>query len=88
MENQLTLIYGAGMAVLIASTLYLFFRCRHAWELVDKTQLPSRIEELCKHWRPDRMSMDELLKVAKICATLVVRCPKCGHCKIIRMTNE
>jgi hypothetical protein len=32
MEQNLTLIYGGGMALLVISTLYLFFRCKHASE--------------------------------------------------------
>ena len=81
-----TFAWSFALALLILHRL--FFRCPHKWELVDKTQLPSKIEELCKHWRPQIMHMDELLKVAKINATVVVRCDKCGHCKIIRMSNE
>lgn len=63
------------------------FRCPHQWELVDKTQLPSKIEELCKHWKPDTMTMKELLEVSKINATIVIRCNKCGECKIMKMSN-
>jgi hypothetical protein len=87
MEEHLSIIYGAGMALLIFGALYLFFRCKHAWELVDKTQLPSKLEEVCKNWRPTTMMTDDLFNAATIKATLVVRCPKCGHCKIIRMSN-
>ncbi len=88
MEAQLTGIYLGGMAILIVSTLWLFFRCKHAWELVDKTQLPSKLEEIRKFWPPEKMASDVMERSAKICATLVVRCPRCGNCKIIRMSNE
>lgn len=87
MEQQLSMIYGAGMALLIISTLYLFFRCKHAWELVDKTQLPSRLEVMHQFWKPTTMETYRVVEAAEVRATLVVRCPKCGHCKIIRMSN-
>lgn len=87
MEHELSLIYAAGMALFISSALYLFFRCKHAWELVDKTQLPSRLEEMSKFWKPTTMETYRVVEAAEVRATLVIRCPKCGHCKIIRMSN-
>jgi hypothetical protein len=88
MEAQLTIIYMVGMVILIVTTLRIFFSCKHAWELVDKTQLPSKLEEIRKFWPPDKMQADVMERAAKVCATLVVRCPRCGRCKVIRMTNE
>ena len=88
MEAQLTIIYAAGLAILIASTLWLFFRCKHAWELVDKTQLPSKLEEMRKFWTPSQMQVEQVITASKVCATLVIRCPLCGNCKIIKMSNE
>jgi len=63
-------------------------RCKHAWELVDKTQLPSKLEMYSKYWKPTTLTGLELSEAAKINATLVIRCSKCGHCKIIHMSNE
>lgn len=88
MEINLSVIYAVGLAVLILPSLYFFFRCKHAWELVDKTQLPSKLEEMRKFWPPQTMSHGDLMTGAKVCATLVIRCPRCGACKIIRMSNE
>lgn len=86
--NQFAVVTFAWSFAFACFVLYRLFRCEHAWELVDKTQLPSKIEELRKFWPPSKMSMDELLQVSKVCATIVVRCPRCGHCKIIKMSNE
>ena len=80
-----TFAWSFALALLILGRL---FRCAHKWELVDKTQMPSKIEVLKQNWKPSSMDMDDLVKVSKVTATIVVRCDKCGHCKIIRMSNE
>ncbi len=63
-------------------------RCAHAWQLVDKTELPSRIEVLCKHWRPQQMFNSDIMEASTVRATIVMRCDRCGAAKIIHMTNK
>lgn len=66
------------------------FRCPHKWELVDKTELPSRLDNLVKNgFTPVReVPASTMLAMAKVNATVVVRCDRCGKAKIIRMSNE
>ena len=63
-------------------------RCAHAWQLVDKSELPSRLEVMCKHWKPNTMTHEELNEMSVVKATLVLRCDRCGAAKIIHMTNK
>lgn len=62
--------------------------CAHAWQLVDKTELPSRIEVMCKNWKPANMYTSELMDASTVRATVVMRCDRCGAAKIIHMTNH
>lgn len=87
--NTFLVVTFAWSLVAAATTIWYFFiRCVHAWELVDKTELPSKLEIMRKFWSPKQMYGDELMKAATVCATIVVRCPRCGGCKVIRMSNE
>ena len=88
MNTFLVVTFAWSLVAAAATIWYFFLRCVHAWELVDKTQLPSKIEEIAKYWKPNQMQISQLLEAAKVCATIVVRCPRCGGCKIIRMSNE
>jgi|KBSSwiStaDraftv2_1062776.scaffolds.fasta_scaffold03148_15 hypothetical protein len=88
MNIVLVVTFAWSLVAAAASIWYHFLRCVHAWELVDKTELPSKLEVIRKFWPPKQMGADELMMAAKVCATIVVRCPKCGGCKIIRMSNE
>lgn len=83
------------MGILVGATLlfgliaiYAILHCKHAWEFVDKTELPSRIEEARKHsvnlgnfWTGQ---VQEMLEKKVI---IVLRCPKCGNSKILRENN-
>ena len=60
-------------------------RCPHAWELVDKTELPSPIETGAKaglttisHFPSDAVKMMSKRLI------IVIRCPKCGVAKVLR----
>ena len=81
-------LYTVAGLILALALVFRLYRCTHAWELVDKTELPSKIEVLNKNWRPSQMSMQELLKVATVRATIVMRCSRCGAAKIIEMSND
>lgn len=62
-----------------------FFRCKHAWELVDKTELPSRIRELTECGMRDKFLWSEdLRKMASRTIVLALRCPKCGEARIYK----
>lgn len=69
--------------------LHRFFRCKHKWELVDKTELPSQISELKKHgWLPEEMTPDSYMGVSTIKVLLCIRCPVCGSVKVLRENNN
>jgi cytochrome c-type biogenesis protein CcmH/NrfF len=74
---------AAGTVCLLA--LWQMIRCVHAWELVDKTELPSRIEDMAKCG----LSLSSLYKsqvdeMSRRTVILALRCPKCGAAKIHR----
>lgn len=60
------------------------FRCKHHWELVDKTEIPSRIEELSKHTPNEvrHIIAWDLPLLAKRRVVLAMRCSACGRAKI------
>ena len=63
-------------------------RCVHAWELVDKTELPSKFEEMKKQgWIPQELSMSLISILSQKTIIIVIRCPKCGTPKILREKN-
>jgi hypothetical protein len=68
--------------------LYKLFHCKHAWELVDKTQLPSKLEEMSKQWKPTSMHEGKLSEMSRIKVLLCIKCPKCGAIKLIREDNS
>jgi hypothetical protein len=74
--------------VVAAFVLKKLFGCKHKWELVDKTQLPSKIEIMKANWNPSKMTMPELLDVARVKILIVIRCSGCGAAKVIRESND
>ena len=80
-----TFAWSFAFAILVLNKL---FGCKHKWELVDKTQLPSKIEILKVNWNPNRMEMDELLKVSRVKVLIVIRCSGCGAAKVFRESND
>lgn len=80
-----SLIMALGVFTLILCRLT---RCIHAWELVDKTELPSRMETLGKSgWKPSMLFAEDIPSMRKRWVILALRCPKCGLAKIIRESN-
>jgi hypothetical protein len=87
----MTLLAGfsmIGIMIVVMAIIVKAFQCKHAWEFVDKTELPSRIEEARKHsvnlgnfWTAQVQDMLERKVI------IVLRCPKCGNAKILRESN-
>lgn len=77
----------AGLIFLGGAILILVgLRCKHAWEFVDKTEYPAPIEVATKNgvrqiWMSDTPRMSQKTVV------IVIRCPKCGACKVLRETH-
>ena len=84
---QIHLLYIAAGLVLAIALMFRLFRCAHAWEFIDKTKLPSKLEVVKANFNPQQMRETALLDAAKVKATIVVKCNRCGACKIIRMSN-
>ena len=80
-------LYTVAALILALALIYRLFRCAHKWELVDKTELPSRIEVMCKSWRPERLNLTNDLEIAKSTTVIVMRCDRCGAAKIIKLHN-
>lgn len=87
----MTLLFMVGLVAFISIILVILgqiFRCKHAWEFVDKTELPSRLEEAKKSgtnlatlWAYQVQEMSEKKVI------IVLRCPKCGQPKILKESN-
>lgn len=87
----MTLLAGLvvlGIAIVVIMLLVQGFSCKHAWEFVDKTEFPSRLEEAIKHgvsvssfWN----SQLEAITTKRV--VIVLRCPKCGATKVMRESN-
>lgn len=60
-------------------------RCIHAWELVDKTELPSGFENMAKAGVKDAcLWPSDYHKMAMKTVILALRCPKCGAARIYK----
>ena len=72
-------LYTIAGLVLALALIYRLFRCKHAWELVDKTEFKSAYELLhqgASYWR------DQLENLLKRKVVIVMRCNKCGSARI------
>lgn len=68
--------------------IWRLFRCRHKWDLVDKTEMGSRLEEASRlgvnvhfmpNWYAEHMTYKQLV--------LVMRCAECGAAKIHKIKS-
>lgn len=66
--------------------LWRLLRCVHAWELVDKTELPSGIETLGKVGVSSPVSYLpwDLPRLTQKTIIIAMRCPKCGAARIYK----
>ncbi len=75
---------GSVVFALLMLALALF-RCPHAWELVDKTELPAPIEAWAKCGATTiHYTQQTILELLKKKVILVIRCPNCGTAKVFR----
>ena len=85
-------IAGAALIFLIAVVamgviLIKLLRCVHAWELVDKTELPSGFENMAKAGvQSGSMWPSDYIQRAKKTVIIAMRCPKCGAARIYKET--
>jgi predicted RNA-binding Zn-ribbon protein involved in translation (DUF1610 family) len=81
-------LYTGFALILALALLYRLFRCAHAWELVDKTEFCSQLEEVAKHGHHFTECRGTAVDAAaKRVAVIVMRCPKCGAAKIVRIES-
>lgn len=78
----------SAIGIFLLALLVKAFSCKHAWEFVDKTEFPSKLEEAKKHgvcvssfWH------SQLESITTKRVVIVLRCPKCGSTKILRESN-
>jgi hypothetical protein len=80
-----------GWALLLATgllaRLFLGPRCVHAWELVDKTEFCSPLEEASKHGCQLKCSGDAVDRAVRRVSVVIMRCPRCGAAKVIRIES-
>jgi hypothetical protein len=65
--------------------LWSLFRCVHAWELVDKTEMDSGFENMAKAGVKDgSVWASDYVRLAARTVIIAMRCPKCGAARIYR----
>jgi rubredoxin len=79
LESSIGLLLGFILGVLV-----LIFRCKHSWELVDKSELPAPWDSLPPGTTYDSSDLKWLLRKTVV---LALRCPKCGASKIEKISN-
>jgi hypothetical protein len=84
-------LIGTGVIIIVGILVALFLhatKCKHAWEFVDKTELPSKIEEAKKNGVDVNDLWDsQIEEMSEKKVVIVLRCPKCGTPKIYSETN-
>lgn len=76
-------LVGGFFSVLALTVLYMIVRCKHPWELVDKTEFPSAIEQMAKTGMTQAAYYpSDLYRLTRRSVVLALRCPKCGKATI------
>ncbi len=75
---------SAIVVVTVISAILFCCRCKHAWELADKTELPAPLEEARKSGVVEHLMPCQIERMSKRTLILALRCPKCGTSKIFR----
>lgn len=87
----MTLLAGLGVigiAIVVIVLLLKAFQCKHAWEFVDKTEFPSKLEEATKRGvAVSSFWNSQLEEITTKRVVIVLRCPKCGQTKVLRESN-
>lgn len=86
---QLLILLG-GMAALFLIAGLVTGRCRHDWQLVDKTEMDSRFETLKKAgFSPEGLYPHQMRELTVKRVVLVLRCGKgtCGKSKIVTIDS-
>lgn len=76
---------------LFGIALFVFWklvRCQHAWDLVDKTELPPPIvaytERGGRNLHMYSLTPQQIFEMSQRTIILAMRCNKCGHAKIYK----
>lgn len=64
-----------------------FFGCKHHWELVDKTEMDSRLETVAKTVHGAYFSGWEKVNLSYRRVILAMRCSKCGRARIHKIDS-
>jgi len=82
-------LYTIAGLVLALALVYRLFQCAHAWELVDKTEFPSIIEESKKLGVTlnNITGMDTIISVYQKKVLIVMRCDRCGAAQVTELKS-
>lgn len=67
------------------------FRCTHHWDLVDKTEFPSVVEEFKKHGLEINAHFffsSDLRRMGMKTVAIVLRCNRCGRSRIDKISSD
>lgn len=77
--------WSAAFALFV---IWRLFRCRHHWELVDKTEMDSRLETIMKTTGQFSYAFSsEITSAAYRRVILAMRCSKCGRAVIHKIDS-
>lgn len=74
----LGLVGGLSMGLLFNAHLL----CKHAWEFVDKTEVPSFMEQFKMPLESLEFDNIDPKELSRRTVVIVLRCPKCGRAKV------
>jgi hypothetical protein len=76
------------IAIVGALVLWRIFSCKHFWELIDKTEIESRLETIMKATgKFYSIFPSDITNAAYKRVVLALRCPKCGRAKIHKIDS-
>ena len=80
-----TIDYAAFLSISLVAIYFAviyFFGCKHHWELVDKTEMESRLETIMKSVPHAFLGSWEKINLSYRRVVLAMRCSKCGRARI------
>jgi hypothetical protein len=76
------------IAVVGIIILWRIFSCKHYWELIDKTEIESRLETIMKTAKSFSYSFaSDVTGAAYKRVVLALRCTKCGRARIHKIDS-
>lgn len=86
MNLWVQILSSAVVCLSVGGAVLMVVRCKHPWELVDKTELPAPIEAARRAGVEGTFAPWHIIEMSKKTIILALRCPKCGATKLWKET--